>query len=258
MSTDEHWVLLGGWLVAALTWWGWYSPLVARVRSGPRQKRDAVPWLSPLVCHGTVLLVLLTLAADDVRDAPRYVLLYLGLGSAWVGLLQSKTIWLGVGGREDAVERSNVAAAVVSTGALLGLALCFAGGNVGNGPGWWVVLFGAALATSAWFGSWWAVEAATGVSELVTVERDLATGLRLASFLVGSGLLLGAAVAGDWESLEATLLDFALFGWPVVGLVLAEVAIGKLNPRAAFLRGALPALAYVTSVLYLVAERAEW
>jgi hypothetical protein len=34
-----------------------------------------------------------------------------------------------------------------AAGAILGLTLAFARGNIGNGPGWWVVVFSAGMST---------------------------------------------------------------------------------------------------------------
>jgi hypothetical protein len=203
-------------------------------------------------------VVLRTLAADDVRDAPAYLFMYLGLGSAWVGFFQGRTLWLGIGGRDDVVERANPAAGLTVGGALLGLSLCFAGGNVGNGPGWWVVLFCAGLATAAWFAVWWIVEAATGVSEQVTVDRDSAAGLRLAALLLSSGMLLGRAVAGDWVSMGRTLADFAACAWPLAGFVLVEIGAGRIRSAPAFVRGPLPAAVYLVAAVLLVRRLGAW
>ncbi len=51
-------------------------------------------------------------------------------------------------------------------------------GGASNGPGWWVVVFSAALSTGAFFVLWALVENLTGVSERVTIERADGAGLR--------------------------------------------------------------------------------
>ena len=68
---------------------------------------------------------------------------------------------------------------------------CFAGGNVGDGPGWWVVVFCAALSTGALFLLWGALQAATDLADSIVIERDGASAVRLAGFLVACGLVLG-------------------------------------------------------------------
>ena len=120
-------------------------------------------------------------------------------------------------------------AAVAIAGALLGITLCFAGGNIGDGPGWWVVVFSAGVATAGLFAAWLLLEALTGISDTVTIDRDLAAGVRLGGLLVACGLRLGWAVAGDWISAEATLRDFAANAW----LVLVLLAIAVLVERVA-------------------------
>lgn len=265
MSSDEVFVTLLAGAIAALKWWGWCAPLLSRARLGDWSAADAFSWTAPLACHVLIFAVLRMLAADDVRSAPEYIAMYLALGSAWVGGLQGMTIWLGVGGRDDAIERSNLAAAIAASGALLGLTLCYAGGNIGNGPGWWVVVVSAALATTGWFVAWWIVEAATRVSELVTIERDAATGLRLGAFLLACGWILGRAVAGDWVSLDRTVADFGRMSWPVIALVVTEIFVGKTIGRSAggslasqLARGVVPAAAYVGGACYVVATRGSW
>jgi hypothetical protein len=108
--------------------------------------------------------------------------------------------------------------------------LCFAGANIGNGPGWWVVVFSATLSTGGFFLLWAVVEWLTGVSEMVTVERTSGSGLRLGGFLAGAGIVLGRAVAGDWVSAEATVRDFVVVAWFVLPLAAVAVILERLWP----------------------------
>ena len=48
----------------------------------------------------------------------------------------------------------NAAAAMATAGATIGVTLSYAGGNIGDGPGWWVVVFSAAIATAGLFACW--------------------------------------------------------------------------------------------------------
>src|SRR5262249_25610457 len=43
------------------------------------------------------------------------------------------------------------------------------------------------------------MELGAKVSISIAEERDLASGLRMCGFLLGSGLILGRAEAGDWD-----------------------------------------------------------
>ena len=58
----------------------------------------------------------------------------------------------------------------------------------------------------------------------LTIDRDVASGIRLAGFLAGAGLVLGYAGAGDWRSIDATLADFIRHGWPAAWLAVGAAA----------------------------------
>jgi hypothetical protein len=203
--------------------------------------------------------ILLFLSAPDVRNAPEYLVMYWMLGLAWIRGCEFLFVYAGMSVRDDVVERTNPAALPALGGALLGAMLCFAAGNVGSGPGWWVVVFSAGLATLGLAGTWLLVESIAHPGESVTIDRDLAAGIRLGGLLLASGLILGRAVAGDWYSMEATVRDFAHFAWAVVPLAGAAMLIETLarptveRPRpSAALAGALPALIYILFAVALV------
>lgn len=256
MSGDELVISFVSMAVAGLTWAAWFvQPRQVRTfrpADAARRLLDVAPILSAAV----LLLVLKTLSAHDVRDDIRYLGLYFLLGAAWVGAAMFCIPVSGISARDDVVERGNGSAAWVIAGAMLGITLCFAGGNIGDGPGWWVVVFSAGVATAGLFAVWLLLEALTGVSDTVTIDRDLAAGVRLGGFLVACGLRLGWAVAGDWVSVEATLRDFAANGW----LVLVLLAIAVLIERVArptqtqpvsplFANGIVPALIFLAGSL---------
>ncbi len=233
MSDDEVVVLVLSPLIAAAAWGRWLW-LVVR----PRQVRDAGPGrlllvVMPLVCAVVLFGVLRSWASFDVRGSTLYLGMYVVMGAAWVGLA---TLLLplvsGVLVRDDVVERANPAAAVLVSGGLVAVTLSFAGGNIGDGPGWWVVVFSALLATATLFALWWALQLLTGLADGITVDRDRGLAVRVALLLVACGMVLGRAVAGDWESARATLVDFALGAWPVVAFVGLETTVGRWRPPA--------------------------
>lgn len=225
MSEDEVVVLVAGCVLTAVFWVRWYRhcQTLTWLRAG-RGLRLAVI-AAPLVCGMLLWLVLRNLAAHDVRDAPVYLAFYLLLGTAWIGFGIRVMGLLGLSVRDDALERRNAAAAWAAAGALLGLTLCYAGANVGNGPGWWVVVYSAFLSTASLLALWIVLDRLTQAAEVVTVERDLAAGLRLGGFLVAAGLILGRAVAGDWVSASATAVEFARQAWPAPALLALAVPI---------------------------------
>jgi hypothetical protein len=259
MSDDEVGVLIISIIVTVVSWGVWYiAPTFVR-RVGPAPWGSVLLQVTPLAAGGMLWLVLRTASAHDVRDDPTYLFMYLVLGAAWVGVWIRLLAMTGVSRRDDVVERSNSSAALAVAGAMLGITLCYAGGNIGDGPGWWVVVFSAGLSTVALFAAWMVLETVSGVSDVVTVDRDPSGGLRLAGFLVACGLILGRGVAGDWVSAEATVRDFALAAWPVVVLVVVAAIVERLarptpaSPRPALVPfGIFPALLYIAGAAYQV------
>jgi hypothetical protein len=204
--------------------------------------------------------ILKTWASSDVRDSSIYLLFYMVLGAAWIGLALRCTGFAGISVRDDAIERRNGAASLALAGSLIGLTLAFAGGNIGDGPGCWVVVFAAGLATLVFFALWIALDAFAHVSDAITIDRDLAMGVRLAGFLTAEGIILGRAVAGDWVSAAATLRDFVIAGgWPSLMLLVAAIGIEhacrptlhRPTPRLAMF-GITPALVYVMAAMAIV------
>ena len=254
MSGDEVLVLLVS-LAATLAFWGaWvHQHVVAAPMHGSRS-RPGLAIGMPLVCAVVLFSILRTVASFDVRDSVPYTFLYMLLGAAWVGAAIRLSSALGISARDDVRERRNDAAALALGGAMLGITLAFAGGNIGDGPGWWVVVFSAALATVLLFVHWVVLDEASGIVDAITIDRDTASGFRLAGFLVAQGLILGRAVAGDWTSAAATVRDAAILGWPSL-LLLAFAVLVERSFRPTPQRPKLPVPAYgiFPAAAYLVA-----
>jgi uncharacterized membrane protein YjfL (UPF0719 family) len=253
MSADEAFALLAGGIAAAWSWGGWYSSAVSVTRLGAPAPGKLVIWWWPAVCAGVLLVILKMSSSFDVQDDLFYLSFYMVLGAGWLGAL---TKFLPVGGlsaRDDVLERGNAAAVPALAGALLGFTLCFAGGNVGDGPGWWVVVESASVATLSLAALWLVFDAATGISDAITVERDRAAGFRLGGLLVAAGLILGRGVAGDWVSFQATLSDFVRTAWPAVVLFVVAALIERgasrtpERPHSSLLIGLPPAAAYIAA-----------
>lgn len=266
MSEDEFLALAVSCVVSLVAWFGWIRQTTA---AAPRCSRFRHRWpllLYPALSAAALLGVLRWFSSHDVRSSTLYTGFYLILGAAWVGLAASWFLPLfGLSARDDVIERANPGAAHAIGGALLGVSLCYAGGNIGDGPGWWVVVFAAGLATAAFFLFWALLDRFTGLADTVTIERDPAAGIRLAGIFTGAGLILGRAVAGDWESGFSTLVDFVLVGWPALVLwVAAAVLENQLRPHhekprsELFLHGVAPAAAYVGLAAFFVLRAGKW
>lgn len=238
MSPDEVVVAVVSAITVLAGWGHWYSALLTANRLG-RAHSPCRPILAltPVVCLAGLFVLLRTAASFDVRNAPTYLAFYLVFGAAWMVPGRALFSLLGISWRYDALELRNPAAAWAVAGGLAGLLACYAGANVGDGPGWWCVAVAGGLGTAVWFLAWRVVQAVGDVAEAVTVERDRDAGIRLGAFLLAAGLLCGRGAAGDWTSPEQTLIEFA-DAWPLVPLTIAAgwvelQATGERNRRGA-------------------------
>jgi len=250
MSGDEVWLSVIATILTGWFWGKWYletnsfwSPRWHPAGRGPLRG-------APIIAAVLLLVVLKTVASHDVINDGRYIYMYFALGMAWVGVTAKSFPAAGLMLRDDAVERRNPAVGPALGGAVIGVTAAYAGGNIGDGPGWWVVVVSAFLATGALLFAWQMLEASTGVGDAITIERDEAAGWRLGGFLLAGGLILGRSVAGDWVSLDATLGDAFRTGWPILPLFGIAVAFEKalrgdaVQPRPPVaVNGILPALA---------------
>jgi len=240
-----------------VTWAPWYGDIfrVNRLAASPRYR--LVLGFTPPVCLLFLFASLHTSAAEAVRNSSLYILIYMAVGAAWLGVSCHLFAFLGVSARDDALERRNHAALIATIGAMIGIISCFAGANIGEGPGVEVVVVSAATATGSWFVLWHLLEALSGhtVSERITVERNAGSGVRLAGLLVANGAILGAAVAGDWVP-ERFLYDFAASAWPACLLtVLAILVERRLGLRSSVGRSILIASGYLLLALVWIFPR---
>jgi hypothetical protein len=182
----------------------------------PASRARAVFSLSFMfVCVSALYFVLVKWSAPSVRDDSGEITFYLVFSMIWIALVQASFSFLGVSVRDDVAERGNNSAAFVEAGLTIGATCCIGGANVGDGPGFEVVLFCGVLATLCLILLWVLVAQISGIADVITIDRDLGTGIRAGGLLAGTGIVLGVCVAGDWVSLAATLKDFARFSWPV-------------------------------------------
>jgi hypothetical protein len=225
-SGDEVLLLIVSGLIAVGTSIGWLTTLLRPWRLRRTIPRSLLVIAPPAAWIG-LLAVLRTLTSADVRNEPFYLVQYLLLGIAWCGIAASCLPLIGLSVRDDLAERDNRAAVPGVVGALLGLMACYAGANIGDGPGWWCVVWAAGLATVAWFVAGALVASFARLPERVTVERDEAAGVRLAAFFIACGILCGRGAAGDWSGALATVLEFAA-AWPVVPLLAVAISAERL------------------------------
>lgn len=261
MSDDESLVTAASVFLGPGLWAYWLFRLWRLPLRKSGHVGRAVMTATLILCGLLIYSVLRTWASFDVVDAPPYLFMYVVLGLAWLRLLENSFAFLGLSVRDDVAERGNRSAALALAGAFVGVTSCYAGGNIGDGPGWWVVVFSAALATGSWLAAWFALAALTPVADAVAIDRDPAAGLRLGAFLAASGLVMGRAVAGDWISTGATVSDFVTASPPVLLLLaLATFVEHRARPTAERPHapvvgfGLVPAAAYVALAIVAVAR----
>jgi uncharacterized membrane protein YjfL (UPF0719 family) len=228
MSGDEVWVAFLSTAIALYTW-AQLAISTAAVWS-PRRGGGgrSFLWLAPLTGAGLIAVVLKTAASHDVVDDIRYLYLYFALGLAWMGIALRAFPSTGIILRDDSIERRNPAAAPALGGAIIGVAAAYAGGNIGDGPGWWIVIFAALVATIDLLVLWHLLERFARVADAITIERDVAAGWRLGGFLLATGVILGRAVAGDWTDTDGFFRDMVRVGWPVLPLLGLAIGLERM------------------------------
>jgi hypothetical protein len=222
VSGDETFVLLGSLAGALIGAFWWYQRIIRSPQAMLAIPEFLALALAPPIALIGVSIVIARAGSFDVQGAPNYELMYCLLGVVWFLGAAFAMETVGVSFRDDAIERRNTGAAVVVVSALFAHAAIYAGANIGNGPGWWTVVIAAGIGSGVWFALWIAVDVACGLSEDITVERDLPAGIRLGGFAIAIGLICARGAAGDWTSLSQTIAEFVV-AWPA--LVVAALAV---------------------------------
>jgi hypothetical protein len=131
---------------------------------------------------------------------------------------------------DDVINLNNQAALPAIIGGFLGLTIIYSGANIGDGPGWWCVIFAGGMGLVSWLFLGAGICMADKVSERITVERDLGCGIRFGCYLLASGIILGRASGGDWTSFYMTVVEFydVYDRWPVLLLAAIEAVVERL------------------------------
>ena len=260
MDHDELLVFVTSLGISAWAGSHWYWRLA---NAGPPYSRATLRVRIVLGALPIALLVVLNSAlqagaAREVREDSVYSWLFLALGAAWLALAWKVTAWLGIDVGDDALERNNSAACVATCGALVGSMTIYGFANIGEGPTIWTTIGPAALGSVAAVGLMATYQSLSGAADAITIDRDLASGIRFAALALSSGLILGRPLAGDYVSAADTLGELFGQAWPVLPLVgLATWVERRLRPTPeqsdTLRRGLLPSLGYVAlGVLDLV------
>jgi uncharacterized membrane protein YjfL (UPF0719 family) len=265
MGDDEVCFFIVSAIVAIIGLSIWYIRLHSTALLGRRPPFLLLLSITPPLCFIILYIVLITWSDPVVRNDSRYIGLFLAGGAAWLSLFTALMPVLGISLPIDVLSQRNPAAAIATAGTLIGVIITYSLANIGEGPTIWTTIGPAMLATLALLVLWMILEMIGQVSEAITIDRDVASGLRLAGFVIATGLILGRAVAGDYESGEATIRDFAVQGWPALLLCMAAGVIQRMSkptPRMpappAVTYGVAPAIAYLIFAAGWVAYLGKW
>lgn len=233
MSFDELLVFISSCIYSGFSMVGWYGKLPSY---GPVKRDKAVKLvlgLLPVISFFIIVYTLRVLASFDVVNDFVYILFYIVLGYAWVFLGMRWTFrFFDISWIDDVLHLNNKAALITVAGAFLGLVAIYSGANIGDGPGWWCVIFAGGLGLVSWFLLGRLVNSFAQVFERITVDRDIYCGIRTGAYLLASGIILARASAGDWTSFSQTIAEF-LVGWPVLPLTAMAVVVERYYVRRA-------------------------
>jgi len=261
MSDDET-LIAALAAVLAVAFWG--GALVTAVQVNPlvrSGRRLAAAVAALVVSLGVVLGALLTGADPQVRSGAGYIVLFLAVAADALALFTLVGPAFGLRVLGDFVRGKNAAVGWAVAGLWLGTGLVNAGANVGRGDTIYTTLgpLGLALGTFVVLTAILAV--ATGRFRAIRLDRDTPAGVRVGGLFVAWGLVLGRAVAGDWESTRRTLEDFVNYGWPVLALLGVAIVVERMlrptvrRPRVPWAAEVGPAGAYVAVAVELVVRR---
>lgn len=242
-----------GVILALYLWFRFYSA-VFRVRQiRPNNTHRILSAVLPFFCLVFIVIVLLTQSSPDVRSNAEWIAGYTIGGAVWLQLGLLLLSLLGVAARDDVFERQNSAAAWVVYGVMIGTTFCYAGSNIGSGPGPEVVLFCAVLSTAFLFAFWFVLERAFQLADRITIERDESTGIRVCGWIASLGLIFGGAVAGDWVSVEGTIRDFFRYAWVAPLFLFAAMVIEVLFKRSKASGISHPSTSAILAFIYFAA-----
>lgn len=243
----------------------WYAPLFRAPLLGRRPPYLPLLLITPAICFGILYFILINWADPVVANDWRYIFLFLAGGGMFLTIFASVIPALGLSIKLDVLIQHNPAAVLVTIGAMIGAMLAYAYSNIGEGPTIWTTIEPATLATLTLLFLWLIVELIGGVSEVVTIDRDIASGLRHGAFLIAGGLVLGRAMAGDFVSADDTFAEFVKQGWPAGLMAILAAIMQRLfkptprMPKPPILsHGIAPAMIYLLLAAAWVAYLGKW
>ena len=256
MSESEVIVLLASMFFTFKFIISWYKPITTNNSLRNNVLPRVILGILPVISFSIIWYTLKELASFDVVSDNTYIMFYLLLGFTWIFIsLKLLFYFFDLSWIDDVLSLNNMAALATMTGGFLAITIIYSGANIGDGPGWWTVFIAGGLGLGAFIVLALFVHRFTFIFERITVERDVACGIRFGFYLLASGLILGRASAGDWTSFSQTIVEFFV-GWPVLvvtslALLVEVYYINKAKDHKDITRNSL-IVSLVWGILYLM------
>ncbi|WP_035368961.1 hypothetical protein [Acholeplasma hippikon] len=181
-----------------------------------------------IIIIGGTYILLSNLASFDVVGSEYYIFYYLMMGIAYIYIhIVVLYNFLGLSMIDDVFNNSNRAAFLTIGSSLLGLSVMFAAANIGDGPGFWTVIFADFLGLVAYVVIMYIYDRFTRTLEHIQSDHNMQKGIRYSVFVLCLSSILAYGVQGDWTSFSYTVVEF-FHAWPalillILGLVLENV-----------------------------------
>ena len=228
MDGSEVLVLLFSLVAATWFLFRWYQRISKAWPATRGLETKLALGLLPPACYAGVHAILRVLADLWVVGDSFWTFFYNLWGVTWLAFAMFVMFFcFNISWVDDALQNNNHAALSAVVGGGMGVMAIYAGANIGDGPGWWCVLFAGGLGVLTWIGLGSILNIYARFTARITVERDLGCAIRVGAFFLAAGILLGRASSGDWTSFFLTCVEF-LDGWPVLILTLAAILTERM------------------------------
>jgi hypothetical protein len=214
--------------IALIVWKSWFFPVSFPAKSLVR----AALWLGFMfLCFCASYFALANWSSPSVQNDDGEISFYLVFSIFWIAFSQFPFAFAGVSIHDDVAERGNLSAAFAAAGFTIGATCCAAGANIGDGPGFEVVLFCAALSMTTLLFVWGLIAKMSGVTDVITIERDRGAGIRCGGRLAGSASRSGACAAISYSRHWPTYISPSL---KTIALISASLPVGAVAAAMAF------------------------
>lgn len=239
-----------GWL----TWIDWYKGTIKIAYPAAQIKERRLLRLTPIINALVIFSVVEIFPnATAIQSAEKDFDVIINF--AWLGVSVVLMDCFNLSMREDVLERNNSAATYAMLGFLWAITCCLVGLDLGNLDHWFINLL---LAMGGLCIAWLILEKLSNCSEDITIDRDIAAGVRLTGFLIACGIIFGGAIAGE-KSFTTLAKDLLYAFGPVLMLVFVAFNVNrkfKPTPNRPVLPvvncGWVPALTYTLFAIFSV------